>query len=609
MASRWQKTLEESWNYKKVIILCGNIRDLYLYEDTEINRYELLDLKDFLTKWVGQQVNRFFIYDPVDKLTDLSIISNNNSKKTLAESGTIETQAATRFEQQSSADDIKAPVSRDLIQMSHTLTTIPNCCYVIQFADNITTEKPVTPEEKQIIITLEKLFHDINPRSKLILLFLTPEQIPEELVKNEPNCRVIEIPPPDRTDIKNLFISFYKIDEEKVGPLVNYCYGLSFTEIQGIVEKLPEDFKINELNKAVRRYKFGDVPNYWAELSLYKLKNVKKYFKEIKGQDNAIEKVIDVLVRARSDIQKKTGGNPGRPKGALFFAGPTGVGKTETAKKLAGFLFDNENNCLRFDMSEYRQEFQVSRLYGAPPGYIGYERGGTLTNPVQNNPFCVILFDEFEKAHPRVFDIFLQILSDGRLTDSKGNTTFFSEAIIIFTSNLGTRTKDYNDNPIPEKKELSKAYESNDSEKIREHFRQAVEGFFKVEISRPELLNRVGRNNIVVFDYINSDEVIIELIKEHLNKVQDEFNKSYSENEQKLTLKLPNHKLAASLFIINKERIKEYGGREVENIINEQIRDKLAWHVLTAEDKNIKDGSITAVLGENGEFDLKSSWS
>jgi ATP-dependent Clp protease ATP-binding subunit ClpA len=176
-----------------------------------------------------------------------------------------------------------------------------------------------------------------------------------------------------------------------------------------------------------------------------------------------------------------------KPKGTLFFVGPTGVGKTELAKAIAEFLFGDEAACIRLDMSEYSHEHSDQRLIGAPPGYVGFEEGGQLTNAVRERPFCVLLFDEIEKAHPRILDKFLQILEDGRLTDGRGETAHFSETVIIFTSNIGAA-----DMPA-----------ATDRQVVRDHFIRAVERHFVGELGRPELLNRLGEN-VVVFEPITN---------------------------------------------------------------------------------------------------------
>jgi ATP-dependent Clp protease ATP-binding subunit ClpA len=182
----------------------------------------------------------------------------------------------------------------------------------------------------------------------------------------------------------------------------------------------------------------------------------------------------------------------------LFFAGPTGVGKTELAKTLTEILFGDEKAYIRFDMSEFAEEHAGARLLGAPPGYVGYEAGGELTNAVKQRPFSVILFDEIEKAHPRLLDKFLQILEDGRLTDGRGDTVYFSESVIVFTSNLGIFVEDENGERV------QNVRPEDPYEEVERKIRTAIEDHFKFKLSRPEILNRIG-DNIVVFNFIGAE--------------------------------------------------------------------------------------------------------
>ncbi|MBQ5492541.1 MAG: ATP-dependent Clp protease ATP-binding subunit [Mycoplasmataceae bacterium] len=192
----------------------------------------------------------------------------------------------------------------------------------------------------------------------------------------------------------------------------------------------------------------------------------------------------------------------------MFFVGPTGVGKTEISKALCEYIFGDESRLIRFDMSEYNHEESDQKLIGAAPGYVGYDAGGQLTNAVKEKPFCILLFDEIEKAHNKILDKFLQILEDGRLTSSQGETIDFSETLIIFTSNIGTS-------------EIKDAVA--DKETIHNQFISAVKKYFKENLKRPEILNRIGEKNIIPFDFITDHQILDEILEMKLNKIIDKL--------------------------------------------------------------------------------------
>jgi len=229
------------------------------------------------------------------------------------------------------------------------------------------------------------------------------------------------------------------------------------------------------------------------------------------GQPQAVTKTLDILKRAvlgLSGAQATRSGS--RPRGVLFFAGPTGVGKTELAKAITELIFGDESAYLRFDMSEFSSDHAGERLIGAPPGYVGHEAGGELTNAIREDPFRVILFDEIEKAHPRILDKFLQILEDGRLTDGRGNTVHFSEAILIFTSNLGMYV-DAPGNPggrldggFSPGARVQNIHPGMSYDEIEAKLKGAISDHFTTVLNRPELLNRFG-DNIVVFNFISAE--------------------------------------------------------------------------------------------------------
>jgi ATP-dependent Clp protease ATP-binding subunit ClpA len=267
------------------------------------------------------------------------------------------------------------------------------------------------------------------------------------------------------------------------------------------------------LRPLVDFYKFGMKDDPWQKLDRNRVTEASELLsRRVLGQPAAVERVVDMLTSAQVGVTMSPGGaRGGRPKGVFFFVGPTGVGKTELAKALTELVFGDDKAFARFDMSEYKEEHAAEKLAGAPPGFVGYDEGGQLTNRVMERPHSILLFDEIEKAHPKVLDKFLQILEDGRLTDGKGQTAYFHQTAIIFTSNLGA--SDLSDPTsgavirpgIMGRMDLDRVADYPYQE-VQAHFQREVEWFFTSRIGRAELLNRLG-DNIVVFDLLRPEFV------------------------------------------------------------------------------------------------------
>ena len=286
--------------------------------------------------------------------------------------------------------------------------------------------------------------------------------------------------------------------------------------------------------------------------------------KRVKGQDEAIHLVSDAIKRARAGIK-----DPNRPIGSFIFLGPTGVGKTEVAKSMAYELFDDERHMVRIDMSEYMESHSVARLIGSPPGYVGYDDGGQLTEAVRRNPYSIVLFDEIEKAHKDVFNILLQILDDGRITDSQGRTVDFKNTIIIMTSNLGSEY-------ILENNENSKSLVLSE---LRNTF-------------RPEFINRI--DEIIVFNSLSKDivyEILDKIIKETENRLQD----------KKITINLTDK---AKDYIIDASYDEKYGARPIKRYVSRNIETLIAENII--EDK-IKFNSNLIIDIDNDKFIIKEA--
>ena len=344
----------------------------------------------------------------------------------------------------------------------------------------------------------------------------------------------------------------------------------------GTIPKLEKELenlrKVDEsqiLSDTVDEEKIAEIISKWTNIPVKKLVGGEKekllnlknnMMKRVKGQDKALTLVSEAIIRARAGIK-----DPNRPIGSFIFLGPTGVGKTEVAKTLAEELFDDERHMVRIDMSEYMEAFSVSRLVGAPPGYVGYDEGGQLTEAVRRNPYSIVLFDEIEKAHRDVFNILLQILDDGRITDSQGRTVDFKNTIIIMTSNLGSEY----------------ILEDNDEEKVMNELKQTF---------RPEFINRI--DEIVIFNSL-SKTVVYDILNKLIKEIEERLK------DKKLKLLITDK---AKEYIINNAYNEQYGARPIKRFVSRNIENLLARKIIEDE---IKYGSIITIDVQNDNIILK----
>lgn len=351
--------------------------------------------------------------------------------------------------------------------------------------------------------------------------------LPDWFVVGNPRLRHIPIPPPDRK-VRQLVAETLcpslagaaAMSSEQVAKqvtlFVEATEGLLSVDLAGIAQLCrTEELNLSEIGEAARRYKLGVTEDPWRQLDREKLRNSETIIRRrVKGQAHAVTHMLDLIKRSVSGLASREGGG-GRPRGVAFLAGPTGVGKTELAKTITELLFGDESACIRFDMSEFSAEHSDQRLIGAPPGYVGYDVGGELTNAIRQRPFSVVLFDEIEKAHPRILDKFLQILDDGVLTSGRGERVYFSEAFLVFTSNLGI----YRMNADGER--VANVESEEPFESVQAKVMAEISRHFKLTLGRPEILNRIGEN-IIVFDFIRDSvgkEIFTAMVADLLGRV------------------------------------------------------------------------------------------
>ncbi|MGH3694540.1 MAG: AAA family ATPase [Pseudonocardiaceae bacterium] len=353
------------------------------------------------------------------------------------------------------------------------------------------------------------------------------------------------------------------------------------------------DVAATEVQDAVRLLRSGLQKSPWSDPEIRsRIRGAAEGLNErVLGQQRAIRSASDILSRAGLGLSgAQSAGHPSRPQGVIFFAGPTGVGKTELAKQIAEIVFGREEAMQRFDMSEFSAEHSEARLIGSPPGYVGHEAGGELTNAVRQRPFSLLLFDEIEKAHPLILDKFLQILEDGRLTDGSGSTVHFTETLIVFTSNLGIYQVDENNRRIPV------VTPGTDYDVLAQRVKQAIRDDFTLRIGRPELLNRIG-DNIVVFDFI-SPAVACQLLHRNLENVARHVHRRTA---TRITF---GGELLDELekAVVEPERLA-FGGRAVGSLIESRVLNPLA-RILIAAPPGLPELTLTRTRHDAEGFHL-----
>ncbi|MDU2575894.1 MAG: ATP-dependent chaperone ClpB [Finegoldia magna] len=365
---------------------------------------------------------------------------------------------------------------------------------------------------------------------------------------------------------------FEKLSELKYGKLVELE-----NKLEELNKKMDEDDS-SIIKESVTEDEIAEVVSKWTSIPVTKLVETERdkilnmdklLHKRVVGQDEAVTAVTDAIIRARSGLKSIN-----RPIGSFIFLGPTGVGKTELAKALTENMFDDEKNLIRIDMSEYMEKHAVSRLVGAPPGYVGYDEGGQLTEAVRRKPYSVILFDEIEKAHPDVFNILLQVLDDGRLTDNKGRTVDFKNTIIIMTSNIGSM-------------DLIEGIDDNGN--ISDESRNSVMDELKSRF-KPEFLNRI--DDIVMFKPLTKDD-IYKIIEKQVSLLQKQLE------DRQITIEIDE---SAEDLIIDKAYDVLYGARPVKRFIESNVETKLGRELIKG---TVTDKDTVVITNIDGELGIK----
>ena len=584
---KWLRDIDAALSIRSQFVLSGNIRDHVLVGREGLAACPLIDAIWSILEPRGFQ--GILVWDPIDGLSSFPEgRSIQLADSSLAKHGRkSEADLANIFRAVAVPDPKQPPVAMVVDYASRVDTSLRTPEQLFAAAEKAAAASRLVPRaDRSTPACFNPIVWFANRANDLPFWFTVDNQ----------RIASIPIPLPGADDRRTWARACYDnidegnrdVGEEKFSTtLGGLTHGMTLVEVENVTKLArAQGLKASQADDAVERFRVGDVDideNPWRTDALRTriAEGATEIDRYVKGQNRAKMRVLDILKRTSIGLTGAQASSAGsRPRGVLFFAGPTGVGKTEMAKTIARIVFGDPDACLRFDMSEFKGEHSGDRLIGAPPGYVGFDQGGELTNAMRENPFRVLLFDEIEKAHPRILDKFLQVLEDGRLTDGRGETVYFSESLIIFTSNVGIVRKDERTGIV--ERLVRREDQETDPDAYERKILDGVRNHFHLELQRPELHNRLGEN-VVVFNYI-TDEVAKAILNGMIENVANTCLEDTS-----LTLEIEDEAQEQLTQYCTGEDVLENGGRGIGSKLEAVLVNPLARHIF---DENLRQGRV-----------------